>query len=112
MRSLLLLAPLALLTGERSIDVAAVSPQEAAATPEQQLAALIARFDKQQSYVYAIYEKATTQAEREKIWAGRPGKEYVPEFRAIAESAAGTETAAKAWLRVLRLIGDDSCGPL
>lgn len=108
MRTLLLLAPLALCAGAATREGPAASSQEASAKPEKKLAELIARYDKQRSDVSAAYQKATTDAEKSAALGKLPGKEYVAEFRAIAEEAKGTDTAVKAWLWVLRLIDGDA----
>jgi hypothetical protein len=79
---------------------------EAASTPAGKLAALIERFNKQQNDTNDAYSKAESQSEKDAIWAKRPGKEYIPEFRALAEEARGTDTAAQAWMWVLRLDND------
>jgi len=76
---------------------------EAQAGPEAELAATIKRFNDKNREVGKAYNAATTDAERSKILADRPGKNFIPDFRAIAEKAAGTDTAAKAWMWVLRL---------
>jgi hypothetical protein len=81
---------------------------EAASIPAEKLKALIERFKKHQNDTYAAYDEAKTQEEKDKVWSKRPGKEYIPEFRALAEEARGTETAAQAWMWVLRLIENDS----
>jgi hypothetical protein len=94
---------------ETAKDTAAVAASaETSQTADKKLAALIARFEKQQNDTYDAYAKAATQSEKDAIWAKRPGKEYIPEFRAVAEEAEGTDTAAKAWMWVLRLHGDDT----
>lgn len=80
---------------------------EAARTPAEKLTALIERYNKERSDVFEAYEKATTEEEKGKILAKLPGKGYIPEFRALAEEAKGTDTAAQAWLWVLRLIEND-----
>jgi hypothetical protein len=85
--------------------------QEAAQpTPEaaKKLAALIERFNKQQNEVYDAYQAAEGEEQRAEILKGLPGKEFVPEFRAVAQEAKGTDTAVKAWLWVLRLSEDDA----
>src|SRR6185436_10755780 len=76
---------------------------EVASPLAKKLDALKARFDKENQDAYDAYVKATTDDEKQKIIAGMPGKNYIPEFRAIAKEAAGTDTAAQAWLWVLRL---------
>lgn len=80
----------------------------AAQTPAEKLEALIARFNKERNDAYDAYVKAQTEEEKAKIIAGMPGEGYIPEFRAVAEEARGTDTAAKAWLWVLRLIENDA----
>jgi len=81
---------------------------EAAGTPAEKLTALIERFNKQKNDTYDAHAKAESQSDKDAIWAKRPGKEYVPEFRAVAEEAKGTDTAAQAWMWVLRLIDNDN----
>jgi hypothetical protein len=49
---------------------------------------------------------AKTDDERMKIWQSRPGKELLPEFKAVAIDAKGTPTALTAWLAVLELSGE------
>ncbi len=73
---------------------------------DEKLEALVARFQQEQQEVYQAYSRAKTDEEREKILQGLPGPEFVPEFRALAEEAPGTETAARAWIWVLRLVQD------
>lgn len=80
---------------------------ETAQTPDKKLAALIERFNKQRDEVYEALRKAETEEERGKIIAKLPGKGFIPEFRALAEEAKGTDTEARAWLWVLRLIEND-----
>lgn len=109
MRTLFLLAPLVLFpsAGPRGPSVETTFAQEAATTPQQRLAALIARYNKQDDEAYDAWTKAKTEAEKQATAKLRPGKEYVPEFRAIAEEAKGTDTAVTAWLWVLRLMPND-----
>ncbi|NOT31767.1 MAG: redoxin domain-containing protein [Planctomycetes bacterium] len=111
MRTLFVLAPLALLSGAGMGQEKLATPaQEAATTSEKKLAALIERFEKQDTEALDAYSKASEahdEAEKSKALARRPGKGFIPEFRALAEEAQGTETAARAWLWVLRLIGND-----
>jgi hypothetical protein len=40
---------------------------------------------------------------RRKIWESRPGKEFLPEFKAVAIEGKGTPTALTAWLVVIEL---------
>lgn len=80
---------------------------ESARTPADRLTALIERYEKERSDVFDAWSKAESDEEKSKILGKLPGKGYIPEFRALAEEARGTETAAKAWLWVLRLIEND-----
>ena len=82
-------------------------PAQAQSPAQEKLTALIQRFQAKQKEVSQAYEAATTDAERSKILAGMPGKDFAPEFRAIAEEAKGTDTAVRAWLWVMRLEGSD-----
>ncbi len=108
-RTLLGVACAVLLTGAAQAQAGtAVVDAAAAQSPQDKLDELIRRYNKQQNEVYEAYEKATTDAEREQALKGRPGKEFVPEFRAVAEEAKGTDTALKAWMWVLRLVQDDA----
>lgn len=86
---------------------AASASAETASTPDKKLAALIERFNQERSEVIEAYQEAETDEERAKIIAKLPGKGFIPEFRAVAEEAQGTDTAAQAWLWVLRLIEND-----
>jgi hypothetical protein len=105
---LFVLAPLALLPGAlRAGDPPAAPAQEAVATPEKKLAALIERFNRQEDEALDAYSRAANDEEKGKALARRPGKGFIPEFRAIAEEARGTETAVRAWLWVLRLLQGD-----
>jgi len=81
---------------------------EATSISGEKLKALIDRYNKEREDVFDAYQKATSEDEKQKILAKLPGKGYIPEFRAIAEEARGTDTAAQAWLWVLRLIENDS----
>lgn len=108
MRKLLALAPLALLSGAGAVQEKSAAPaQVVATTSEKKLAALIERFEKQDAEALAAYSKAPNETEKGKALARRPGKGFIPEFRALAEEAQGTEAAARAWLWVLRLIEND-----
>lgn len=86
--------------------VAATPAQTTSDTSAKKLQAIIDRFNAKRDEVYAAYAKAGTDEERGKILAGLPGKAYIPEFRAVAEEAKGTDTAVKAWMWVLRLAKD------
>ena len=102
------LASAALLAGAAVAQEKGTVPATAGAarTPTERLTALIERFNKQHDDTLDAYAKAESESEKDAIWAKRPGKEYVLEFRALAEEARGTDTAAQAWMWVLKL-GDD-----
>lgn len=100
---LLLLALTGAARAQASTTTPAAAAQAEADTPAKRLKAIVDRYNSQRDQVYQSYAKATTDEERGKILAGLPGKEYIPEFRAVAEQAKGTDTAAQAWMWVLRL---------
>ncbi len=79
------------------------TPAQEAQTPDQKFEALVARFKAKQQEVSEAYARATTDEERAKVLQGLPGAEFVPEFRALAAEARGTDAAARAWIWVLRL---------
>jgi hypothetical protein len=85
----------------------AVAGQASATSPAKKLEALVQRYNKEREDVFAAYQKATTDEERAKILTGMPGPGYVPEFRALAEEARGTDAAAQAWIWVMRLSAED-----
>jgi hypothetical protein len=91
-------------------EAQAVAAQAAAPSAAKKLEALIERYEKERGDVIAAYRKAETDEERSKILEGMPGAGYVPEFRAIAAEAKGTDTAARAWLWVLQLSDEDKEG--
>lgn len=102
----------------------ATARQDAAATAqthEQQFEALMERLENArqvfQGEINALYEsfdgEHATEAERAKFeervgqaYAREPGAEFVPEFVALAERAKGTDVAAKSWMQVLKLAGE------
>jgi hypothetical protein len=103
----LLLSLLAGTAGPPSTGITrAPAVQADAATAEQELQAQIDRFNKAQQDVYAAYGEAESDEEKQQILAGLPGAEYLPEFRALAEKARGTDTAARAWIWARRLSKD------
>jgi len=85
----------------------AVAGQSAPADFAKKLEALVQRYNDERSEVITAYQKATTDEERARILAGMPGAGYVPEFRALAQEARGTDTAAQAWIWVMRLSEED-----
>jgi len=107
----LVVASAALLRGAAGAhEKGAVEPVfvRAAQTPDEKLKALIERHDKLRKEVLAEYRKTEDEKERGKILAKLPGKDFAAEFRALAEASKGTETAAQAWVWVLRLDSSDS----
>ncbi len=79
--------------------------QQAAQTPADKLDALVKRFDEQEGKAYRAYSAAQTDEARAEALKLRPGKEYIGEFRDLALSARGTDTAASAWLWVIEVAG-------
>jgi hypothetical protein len=69
--------------------------------PAKRFEALVQRLETKQ----AEYDKAAKEAktEEERMALKRPGAEFVLDFRDIAEAAKGTDTAPKAWMKVLEL---------
>lgn len=73
-------------------------------SPEQQkLDTLVARFKKHQADCLKEYSKATTDAERDKALTRREGREFLPEFQALADEVPGTDVAGNALLWTLRI---------
>jgi hypothetical protein len=102
-----LLGGVAVAQEKKELEKAVVSADTEAQSPDKKLEALIERFNKERSEVIEAYQKAESDEERATIIAKLPGKGYIPDFRALAEEAKGTNTAAKAWMWVLRLIEND-----
>src|SRR5688572_15324974 len=94
--ALLVLAPSA-----RSAPLVAVaSAQDQAAKLDE----LVNKWNAAQKAVGDEYRKAKTDAEREAALQKEPkAADHLPAFIEVAEQSAGTETAAKAWMWVLRL---------
>jgi hypothetical protein len=104
MNALHLLAAAALLTGPAELHtLGSPATQEAREPVAKRLTALIDRYNKQNSDAYELYTKATTEEARAAAIQSMPGKEYLPEFRALAVEAKGTDTAVQAWLWVVRI---------
>jgi hypothetical protein len=80
---------------------------QAPATPEARFEELVKRYQDRQNAAYEAYSKATTDEEKKQALDGLPGKEFVPEFRALAEENRSSEVGAKCWIWVLRLVQDD-----
>lgn len=74
--------------------------------PAQKLAELREKRDTAMSEWEAKLRAAKDQEEGQKIWAARPGAEFLAGFKAIAVEAKGTETAGQAWLDVFQLAID------
>jgi hypothetical protein len=72
-------------------------------TPEARLEVLVERLNAARQEFYAAYDKAKTDEEKDAVFAKEPSAAFVPEFRALAESIAGTEPGAQAWIWVVRL---------
>jgi len=87
------------------IAVGGLAPVRVAAQdPAQELEDLIARWQKTEEDFFAQYQKAKTNEERRALMDKRPkAEDYLPGFVEIAEAAAGSDTAAKAWMWVLKL---------
>ncbi len=70
------------------------------------LDALSKRYQAARQELYKALNEAKDEAAQEKLWEERPGREYVPQFRAIAVEAKATPTAEKAWMEVLGLASE------
>ena len=109
MRSLILITPLLLCAGSaRELVASQAAIPEKQDASSQKLKGIVERLNKARNEAGDAYEKATTEEEKNKIIAAWPGKAYLPEFRALAEEAQGTDTAARAWIWVLRLTDNDA----
>jgi hypothetical protein len=85
----------------RSAPLAAAAIAE---DPAAQLDALVERWNKANEDFNTAYRAAKTNDERKAVMEKQPKPaEYLAEFIAVAESAAGTETAAKAWVWAVKL---------
>lgn len=91
------------LTGHASAAQADAKPAEQVAPEQKKLDDLVVRFKKHQADCMEQYKAATTDAERGKALELRRGREFVPEFRALADECAGTDTAGRALLWTLRI---------
>jgi len=77
---------------------------KAEVAPEQaKLDALVVRFKKHQADCLAEYQKAQTDEERSSALTRREGREFLPEFQALADEFAGTDAAGNALLWTLRI---------
>jgi len=103
MRFLMMFALLAGLAGLPAAFQSA-TPAKAEVAPEQaQLDALVARFKKHQADCLAEYQKAKTEEERSAAFTRREGREFLPEFQALADEFPGTDAAGQALLWTLRI---------
>ena len=96
--ALLVLAP----SARSAPPVAAASSQDQAAKLDE----LVNKWNDAQKAFADEYRKAKTEAERTAVLEKQPkAADHLPGFIEVAEQSAGTETAAKAWMWVLRLSG-------
>jgi hypothetical protein len=83
------------------------APPTAAAVAQDhaaKLTELMERWDKANADFRAVYTKAKTNDERKAAMEKAPKPaDHLPGFVELAEAAAGTETAAKAWVMVVKL---------
>ena len=83
------------------------APPDAAALaqdPAAQLDELVARWEKANTDFRTEYQKAKTDDERKAAREKQPkAADHLPGFIALAESSAGSETAAKAWVWTVKL---------
>ncbi len=68
--------------------------------PAKKLAEIQQRLEQEQKDWYEVYKAAKTDGERDALRKEYPGPEFLPEFRALALEAKGTEVAAEAWIQV------------
>jgi len=94
--------PLVLATASPAQEGDPAAPQEQF-TPEARLEALVERLNAARQEYYRAYDEAKTDEEKDAVFAKEPSAAFVPEFRALADSIAGTEPAAQAWIWVVRL---------
>lgn len=79
--------------------------QAQAQDPAKKLQEIQQRVEQEQRDWYDFYKAAKSEEEREALMAERPGREFIAEFKALAEEAKGTDVAAEAWIRVFQLGG-------
>ena len=68
--------------------------------PAQKLKAIQQRLEQEQKDWYEVYKAAKSDEEREALREEYPGPEFLPEFKALALEAKGTDVAAEAWTQV------------
>lgn len=94
----------ALLAGVPTMaQVPAAKPVPTVAPEQKKLDELVVRLKKHQADCLEQYKKATTDEERGKALERRMGREFQPEFQALADEFAGTDAAGSALLWTLRL---------
>jgi outer membrane murein-binding lipoprotein Lpp len=71
--------------------------------PAQKLKAIQQRLEQEKKDWSEVYRAAKTDGEKEALLEEYPGPEFLPEFKALALEAKGTEVAAQAWTEVHRL---------
>jgi hypothetical protein len=86
----------------------APAPQEQAATPDEKLDGIVERMQAQREAASEEYQAATTDEERDAALRKWQGREFLAEFRALAEEVRGTDAAARAWMWVLQLDPEDA----
>jgi hypothetical protein len=84
-------------------QVPAAKPAPTVAPEQQKLDELVVRFKKHQADCLEQAKEATTDEERNKAFERRQGREFAPEFRALADEFAGTDAAGRALLWTLRI---------
>jgi len=93
-----------------TLALACMSTLALARSPDADPATKLAELRETRSAAMAEWEKALQgakdQTEGMKIWQARPGREFIPELKAIAVEAKGTDTAREAWFDVLDIAGD------
>ena len=97
---------LAALAAPASVALAQAASEQAAPaqTAQEKLEAVVERYNKQRNDGFA---KAKTNEERQALLV-KLGKEYIPELRALAEEARGTDAAVEAQMWVFRIaVGTD-----
>lgn len=74
--------------------------------PAARLAELQEKRKTAQAEFEARMDAEKDEATQMKLWGARPGKEFLPQFKAVAIEAKGTPTAVTAWLVVVELAGE------
>ena len=103
MRSLLSFLLVGALAGLPVAAQTAAAAKAQVAPEQQKLDALVARFKKHQADCLAEYQKATSDEARNAALTRREGREFLPEFQALADEFPGTDAAGNALLWTLRI---------